>query len=72
MKRILSKGGDGRIVQKTVIEKVWRCGADSRDVGSVSGLGSALGGNVGGRKDVLSGSQTCGQEISTQHSSKHR
>ena len=37
MKKILSKKEDGNIVQKTVVEKVWRCGADSRDVGSVSG-----------------------------------
>ena len=71
-KRILCKGEDGKVTQKTVVERVWKCGAVSKDEGSVSGTSSDLGGGMGGRRDVPSGSLTCGQEASTQNSSKHR
>ena len=54
---------------KTIAERVWRCSTQSKDVGSLSGKSSDLGGNMGGRKIVLSGSRTRGQEVSPQHSS---
>ena len=66
---MLSKGEDGRIGYKTIVEKVWRCSTQQNDDGSVSVRSSILGGNVGGRKFVQSSSLTHGQEVRPQPSS---
>ena len=66
-RRILARGDDGKMRQKTEIDRVWRC-----EIGSSSGRNSASGGKFGGRTDVLSGSQTCGQEVCHSTAPKHR
>ena len=63
MRRVLSKGEDGKIGYKTIAERVWRCSTQQNDDGSVSGRSSVLGGNVGGRKVRQNGSLTHGQEV---------
>ena len=66
-RRILTRGDDGKMRQKTEIDRVWRC-----EVGSSSGKTSASGGKFGGRTKVLSGSQPCGQEVCHSTAPKHR
>ena len=66
-RRILVRGDDGRMCQKTEVERIWRC-----EVGSSSGKTLASGGKFGGRTKVQSGSQPGRQEVCLSTAPKHR
>ena len=68
-RRVLSRGEDGRIEFKMIVETVWRCSTQQKEEGSVSGNSSIRGGYRGGRIVGQNGSIPHGQEVNLQPSS---